>query len=243
METNSPAPTYRVWAADNMAYGPVELPVLIEWIKDERVTAHTWIFIEDKAVWLTAANVPELQGCFLPAPDTSSPTDRAGESGVTPAPAIKVGTLRRMKILADLSDEQLVVFQRHLEILRLKQFSQVVRLGEHGDAMFLVLEGELRARVLIDGKETTLATLTTGDFFGEVSLLDEGPRSADVIANQESVVLKISSSGFRRLMQEAPELAVRFLYALSRSVVGRMRLLTKRYQDSIHFSRTAASGS
>ena len=105
--------------------------------------------------------------------------------------------------------------------------------------MFMVLEGELRALTLVDGKESTLSTMGVGDFFGEISLLDHGPRSADVIANQNSVLLKISTASFEHLIREAPALALPFLFALSKSVVGRVRTLTKRYEDSIHFSRTA----
>ena len=107
--------------------------------------------------------------------------------------------------------------------------------------MYLVLEGELRARVIVDKKETTLSTMTVGDFFGEISLLDEGPRSADVIANSDSRLLKISSAAFASLMREAPALAASFLYGLSKSIGARVRVLTQKYQDSIHFSRIAGA--
>jgi CRP-like cAMP-binding protein len=96
----------------------------------------------------------------------------------------------------------------------------------------------LRVRVHIDQKESILATLKQGDFFGEISLLDEGPRSADVIANQDSALLKISTASFYRLVKEAPAMATPFLLALSRSLVGRMRNLSKQYQDSIHLFRS-----
>jgi len=128
-----------------------------------------------------------------------------------------------------------------MEVIHCRQFSSVVNKDSHGDAMYLVLEGELRAFTLVDGKESTLSTINTGEFFGEISLLDEGPRSANVVANQDSVLLKISSAAFQHLVNEAPALALPFLLALSRSVVARVRTLTKRYEDSIHFSRTLGS--
>ena len=44
METNdNDAPRYRVWGLDDVAYGPVELPVLTNWVLDERVAADTWV--------------------------------------------------------------------------------------------------------------------------------------------------------------------------------------------------------
>jgi CRP-like cAMP-binding protein len=83
--------------------------------------------------------------------------------------------------------------------------------------------------------------MTAGDFFGEISLLDEGPRSADVIANTDSRLLKISASAFDGVMREAPALAASFLYGLSKSIGARVRILTQKYQDSIHFSRLASA--
>jgi hypothetical protein len=238
METNDDAPRYRVWGVDFVAYGPVELPVLTNWVLDERVTADTWVFVEESQAWLKAAEMPELTIFF----------ERRSSGGVgTPGPAparlqgLKVGSLRRIKILADMEEKQLQSFVRFMEVVNVTQFAQVFRRGDHGDAMYLVLEGELRARVIVDGKETTLSTMTAGDFFGEISLLDEGPRSADVIANTDSRLLKISASAFDGVMREAPALAASFLYGLSKSIGARVRILTQKYQDSIHFSRLASA--
>ena len=104
-----------------------------------------------------------------------------------------------------------------------------------------VTDAYLRARVIVDGKETTLSTIAAGDFFGEISLLDEGPRSADVLANTDSRLLKISAEAFEKVMREAPALAASFLYMLSKSIGARVRVLTQKYQDSIHFSRAATA--
>ena len=236
MQDDQVAPLYRVWGADNVAYGPVELPILINWVQDERVTPTTYVFADTEAVWRKASDIPELKVVL----QRQAKALRArGDTAFMTAPGhgIKPGTLRRIKILASMEEKQLESFIHYMEVVRCRQFSHVVRKGEHGDAMFLVLEGELRALTMVDGKESTLSTMTAGDFFGEISLLDQGPRSADVVANLESVLLKISSSAFDRLVAEAPALALPFLLALSRSFVGRMRNLTKRYEDSVHFSR------
>jgi hypothetical protein len=232
------APQYRVWGLDNVAYGPVELPVLTNWVLDERVTADTWVFAEDSHTWLKAAQMPELTIFF---------ERRSSAAGATPTGSIarpdslKAGSLRRIKILADMEEKQLESFVQFMEVVTVRQFAEVFRRGEHGDAMYLVLEGELRARVIVDKKETTLSTMKVGDFFGEISLLDAGPRSADVIANSDSRLLKISSAAFSRVMGEAPALAASFLYGLSKSIGARVRVLTQKYQDSIHFSRLAGA--
>ena len=87
-------------------------------------------------------------------------------------------------MLADVDERLLASLLSYLEVVRVPPFGTVVNQGEHGDALFMVLEGEVRARVMIEGRETTLSTMGVGECFGELAIVDQGPRSADVIANQ-----------------------------------------------------------
>ena len=210
METQLSAPLYRVWGVDNVAYGPVELPTLVAWIKADRVLADSWLFLHDSGRWTKAEDLPELKGLFSKKTDSRQSGEGSASESIPP------GLLRRLKVFAGMEEAQLRSFVSYMDVQRFKQFSTVVRKGEHGDAMYLILEGELRAFALIDDKETTLSTMGVGDFFGEISLLDQG-----------------------RLVREAPALATLFIYSLSRSIVGRIRNLTRKYEDSIHWSRVA----
>ena len=144
-----------------------------------------------------------------------------------------------MKIFAKMSEEQLERFVQFMEVVPVRQWAELVKQGEMGDAMFLVLEGELRVRMMIGGKETTLATLVIGEFFGEISLFDQGPRSADVVANNDSTLLKIAAGSVEKLLAEAPELAAPFLFAIINTMTARIRADNKRYGDSVQFARAA----
>ena len=224
-----------IWGVDHAAYGPVELPTLIAWIKEERVLADTWIFVRRAEAWRRAAEITELQMFFRP----KSAAARTGdESAVT---GLKPGVLRRVKILANLDDSQLVRFAQFMERLEVAQWTVIVKQGDYGDTMFLILEGELRVRLMVGNKETILATLGPGDFFGDISLFDQGPRSADVVANADSVVLKISASGFERLAKEAPELATPFLLSTIRTLAARIRADNKRLRDSVSLASAAGA--
>jgi hypothetical protein len=227
---------FKIWAVDNVVYGPVELPVLVEWVKDERVTADTWVFSERDDAWRRAAKVPELQLFFRRKPGAEAGASR---SSMAAASVIKPGALRRMKIVAQMGDEQLERFLQFMEVVPVRQWAELVKQGEIGDAMYLVIEGELRVRMIIGGKETTLVTLGTGEFFGEISLFDHGPRSADVVANQDSVLLKITADSVEKLMREAPELAAPFLFAIIPALTARIRADNKRFSDSVRFARAA----
>ena len=143
------ATLYSIWADDNVVYGPVELPTLVSWIKDERVLAGTWVYDSQNDRWRKAANIPELQLFFRKRGDGASAAAASSDkSGITP------GMLRRVKALADLSDDQLIRFVQFMEPQAVRQWAQVVKQGETDDGMYLVLEGELRVRLMIGGKET-----------------------------------------------------------------------------------------
>ena len=231
METTENQNDFFIWGLDQAVYGPVEMPTVISWIKDERVLADTWMFVSRDKAWRKAAEISEFQMFFRP-------KAKAGAAD-TPDKSIKPGVLRRVKILACLDDAQLTRFAQFMELEVVKQWSVVVKQGDHGDSMYLILEGELRVRLQAGGKETILATLGPGDFFGDISLFDHGPRSADVVANVDSTVLKISASGFEKLAAEAPELATPFLLSTIKTLVARIRADNKRLRDSVNFSGAA----
>jgi len=230
---------YKIWGVDNVVYGPVELPVLVDWVREERVTADTWIFCENQGAWSKAAQVAEL-GLFFSGPPKQGAQGSGGTTLFSPLiPGIKPGTLRRVKILAEMTDQQLGRFAQMMEVQNVRAFSEIVKKGTHGDSMYLVLDGEVRVRLIISQKETILTTLGAGDFFGETSLFDQGPRSADVVANHDSVLLKISAVNFRRLVTETPDLAAPFLLAVSKTLVARIRADNKRFSDSVAIARAA----
>src|ERR1700690_201584 len=204
-----------IWGIDDSPYGPVALQVLIDWVKDERVLADTWVFARPDNSWRRAGEIPELRPHFKEAILPAS-TSVAG-SGIKP------GSLRRIISLAQLNDAQLDRLMEFIEVHKVPQWMAVVKKGDAGDGMYFILQGELRARVMVGEKETILATFGPGDFFGDMSLFDRGPRSADVIANADSVVLKITDLAFDRLTREAPALATPFLQATARTLAARIR--------------------
>jgi CRP-like cAMP-binding protein len=94
----------------------------------------------------------------------------------------------------------------------------IVRSEDPGNGHFyIVAEGEV-AVVLeaADGKETVLATLLPGDFFGEMSILDEAPRAATARAVKAARVLVLRREDFRRYLHECPDLAYALLTEMNR---------------------------
>jgi hypothetical protein len=219
-----------VWDIDKTAHGPVDLNTLVSWIQEKRVTADTWIFVPKVGVWNRAAQVPELMMFFR---QGSKGADNSTDS----VKGVDLRALRRLKILSGMTDEQLERFLEFVEVICVPNWATIVKQGDHGDAMYLVVDGELSVRLKVAGAETILARLNMGDFFGDISLFDHGPRSADVIADRSSMLLKLSSASFGELARTSPDLATPFLMAIGRTLTARIRAGNKHHAEAVQFAR------
>jgi CRP/FNR family cyclic AMP-dependent transcriptional regulator len=95
---------------------------------------------------------------------------------------------------------------------RYESGNTIVKKGEIGIGLYLVLDGSVEIRS--DG--TVITKLGPGQFFGEISLLDNQPRSADVIAVEPSRCLVVSDWGFKGLISDNPRIALKMLQELAR---------------------------
>jgi hypothetical protein len=84
-------------------------------------------------------------------------------------------------------------------------------------------------------RKLDLAVLKDGDFFGELALVDHGPRSADVIAETDAALLKISQAAIAAVAGVYPTAAFKLLIAVGRLMVDRLRSANQRYVDSLLF--------
>ena len=88
----------------------------------------------------------------------------------------------------------------------------IVTQGTPGQAFYLVIAG--RVEIMRDG--VSLGAFGPGDFFGEMSLLDQAPRSATIRALDQTQCLMLSSWDFRALLERHPSIAIKLLEVLSR---------------------------
>lgn len=127
--------------------------------------------------------------------------------------------LARVPIFSACTKRELTIITRASKEVSHAEGTVIAREGERGVGLFLILEGQ--CRVTIGGK--TKAKLGAGDFFGEVALLDGGPRTATVTAITPVRLIGITGWVFRGLLLEHPSIALKTLEA----VAGRLRAVSK----------------
>jgi CRP/FNR family transcriptional regulator, cyclic AMP receptor protein len=125
--------------------------------------------------------------------------------------------LRTISLFKGLGQADLDALAVLLRERRYPRGSIVLAQGDPGDALFLIGEGQVKVAVLSeDGREVILSVLGPGGVFGEMSLLDDEPRSAHVIAMTDAVLLQLRRDDFRTRLRASPDLAVALLGELSR---------------------------
>jgi CRP-like cAMP-binding protein len=131
----------------------------------------------------------------------------------------RVERLRAIPLFMACNEKQLQFIATRVEDLEFKAGKVLCQQGKSGGEFFIVLSGE--AQVERDGK--VVDTIKTGDHFGEIALIDDGPRTATVTAMTPLRCLVLSPRQFQDVLHQDAEIAVHIL----RDVTKRLRASTR----------------
>ncbi|MBK6721748.1 MAG: mechanosensitive ion channel family protein [Acidobacteria bacterium] len=131
--------------------------------------------------------------------------------------------LNNVSIFAPLSEEEIERLANASVSRVYAPGEAVVRAGQEGNSMYVVIRGSVKVQVRENDLERTINTLRENEFFGEMSLLTGEPRTATVIANEESEVLRIDKSGLKPIFEGNPQL----VESVSELIDERRQILTQ----------------
>jgi CRP/FNR family transcriptional regulator, cyclic AMP receptor protein len=136
------------------------------------------------------------------------------------APAVSSLLLRNVPLFSSLSGDQLLLLASVLSRKPYPRDSAVIAAGDPADALYVVISGRLKVVVSgNEGREAILAILNRGDFFGEIGLIDQEPRSATVVTLEPCELLTITRTDFMKCLQKNFDLAMNVI----RGLVERIR--------------------
>ena len=123
----------------------------------------------------------------------------------------KIALIKEVPLFASLSKAQLAQVASIAEDIDLPVGAVLTRQGERGREFFVLLDGE--AEVRRNGRKR--ATIRSGEFFGEIALVSDRPRTATVTATKPVRVLVITDASFRSVLLRTPEIGLKILAAFA----------------------------
>jgi CRP-like cAMP-binding protein len=139
--------------------------------------------------------------------------------------------LAKFTVFADLGPEEIHTLLEQSGIESYPAGHRIIHAGDVGHCMYVILRGSVCVTVKRGAHEVELASLSAGDFFGEVALVDDGPRSANVTAVDPCELLCITRTTLGVLAGLQPGAAIQLLAAIGRSLVARLRKGNQKYVD------------
>ncbi|MFW5685858.1 MAG: diguanylate cyclase [Spirochaetota bacterium] len=153
---------------------------------------------------------------------------------------IPAGLLRRVDILRNLSDDELEIFQRFLDEVRCASEDPVFHQGEEGNELFIVGEGEVAIRVRApEGIDVDVAQLGPGDFFGEMAIFEDAPRSATCVMVEGGLLYRLRKRDFFSLMERHPQTAIKVMYRMVNITTGRLNHTSSFLSDLVQWGEGA----
>ena len=147
-------------------------------------------------------------------------------SEASPGESTRVDHQKKMELLQEkgLSSKELRLLATFSSEEMYKSGQKIFAEGEQGDKLYIILDGEVRISKFIPGAgEEALAILERGDFFGEMALIDNAPRSADAIAHTDVTVLPVQSRLLTEILSRDVDSSYQFLYILCKILSRRLR--------------------
>jgi signal transduction histidine kinase len=127
-------------------------------------------------------------------------------------------------------NEELRALGRTGHVRRFRTGETIFSAGDVGDGFYLVDTGRVQISAVVgNGQSRVLATIGAGDFFGEMAILDDAPRSATARAEEDTEAFFLSRDEFLRLIEHRPQFALKLIREFS----SRMRALNQKYADEI----------
>lgn len=136
--------------------------------------------------------------------------------------------LAHVPLFSGLSGAEIQLVLNHSTKKTVAKNTIVISEGDQSASLYVIIAGKVKVFLQDgEGKEVVLNYQGPGEYFGELALLDNAPRSASVMAVQKSTFLVVSKQEFKQMLSSHPDIA----FALIKGLVVRLRLLTENVKD------------
>lgn len=146
--------------------------------------------------------------------------------------------LRRVRLFDGLDVPELAEILMLGAVKEYKKDDVIFEDGAAGDSFYVIYDGAVRiSKMFQQIGEEALTILGAGEFFGEMSFFDDDPRSARAVAHQSAKLLEIKNAELKSHMAARPQVALKFLWAFSRTLSQRVRDTNAKFSTLFAISR------
>lgn len=136
--------------------------------------------------------------------------------------------LKHIPLFTGLSDDVLATITAHAAVRAYRKNTIILDRGDETSSLFVVISGKVKIYIAdADGKEVMLSEQGPGQYFGELALLSNSPRTASAITLEESRIMVLSKAEFKKCLSLRPDISLNLIYAL----VERVCALTDNVSD------------
>jgi CRP-like cAMP-binding protein len=139
--------------------------------------------------------------------------------------------LKELPFFEDFTDDNLEYFSKQLSLRSAQADTIIFQEGDIGDYLFFIVDGGADVRLDSSPTKKVVASFGRGSCVGDMSLLDDYPRSATVIITENSEILILTKARFAKINRDNPDVANKLLMGIAKNLSIRLRSQTGRFAD------------
>ncbi len=151
--------------------------------------------------------------------------------------AAVTGFLKHFPFFQSLDKEELAAISEYIDFLEIEKDITLFKEGDDGNSVYFVVDGEIDViKETVSGprvgiSKVVVATLTQGSTIGELSMIDNTPRSATVKTHTTSTLVRLTRNGFESILDQHPRIGIKILRGLTQLLSRNLRKTTGRLAD------------
>ncbi len=149
---------------------------------------------------------------------------------------IKINHLNEIPIFDQLSTGEIRIILKYMNCIEFHKGDLIAREGDLGKHMFFILSGKMNVIKERKNEEIIIDTLFKGKSIGEMSIIDEKPRSASLVAATDIILLRLTKDGFNSIIHNFPEMGIKILRKVSRIMSLNLRKVSGKLASFIHIA-------
>ncbi len=147
---------------------------------------------------------------------------------------ISISELKKQVLFEDISDPELKKLAKVIKELSLKKDEFLFKEGDDTKGIYMIRSGKIEInKVTPDGWKQTLAVLTAGNFFGELSILEKRMHEANAVAIENTELLKLTKEEFEKMEKEDVALASQILKKLALVMSKNLRRMNEKFLNAL----------